>query len=71
MIEKVIKCDVVNFGNNVNLVTEVKVPRGGYGLRGICVKTWEILRRDRSSPSRDPDPPTILEPVGQPKQEEI
>ena len=28
VIEKVIKCEVVNYGNNVNLVVEVKVPRG-------------------------------------------
>ena len=27
VIQKVINCEVVNFGNNVNLVTEVKVPR--------------------------------------------
>ena len=28
VIKKVIKCDVVNYGNNVNLVVEVNVPRG-------------------------------------------
>ena len=28
VIQKVIKCEVVNYGNNVRLVTEVKVKRG-------------------------------------------
>jgi hypothetical protein len=28
VISRVIKCEVVNFGNNVRLVTEVKVKRG-------------------------------------------
>ena len=28
VIKRVIKCEVVNYGNNVRLVTEVKVQRG-------------------------------------------
>ena len=29
VIKRVIRCEVVNFGNNVNLIVEVNVPRGG------------------------------------------
>ena len=28
VIEKVSRCEVVNYGNNVNFVVEVKIPRG-------------------------------------------
>ena len=48
VIEKVIKCEVVNFGNNVNLITEVKVPRGWIFFFGYPEENYADLKGIRT-----------------------
>ena len=65
VIQKVIKCEVVNFGNNVNLVTEVKVPRGWILFFGDPEENYADFFFEGSRPYH------YSVACGQPKQEEI
>ena len=48
VIKKVIKCDVVNVGKNVNLVVEVKVPRGWIFFFGDPEENYADLKGIRT-----------------------
>ena len=48
VIEKVIKCEVVNYGNNVNLVVEIKVPRGWIFFFGDPEENYPDLKGIRT-----------------------